>query len=168
LDEPGDRAGDCAALRHLTSTIPLPRSCVPTNTQPMNSQSAPPHPTHQTTPIVAGSGNNGANTLRRADLLVHQHVMDKCALPKRLDRCRVQEHFTTNPLTLHQSQDQLQGVFTLREVGDGNAPEEKDSSSWLSRREDLPGLQGVWLALPCAKAVGSAQNEARWVSLARA
>src|SRR5262245_33350053 len=80
LDEPGHRAGDCAALRHLSSTIPLARSCVPTNTPPTNSQSTPAHPIQQTAPIVAGSGNDGAKTLPRTDLLVPQDVMNKCAL----------------------------------------------------------------------------------------
>src|SRR5262245_66310493 len=87
------------------STIPLARSCVPTNTQPTNSQSTPPHPTQQTTPIVAGSGNNGANTLTRTDLLVRKHVMKKCALPKNLDRCRVQEKLRANPKSMLTSED---------------------------------------------------------------
>src|SRR5262245_58908632 len=84
--------------------------------------------------------------------------MNKCALPKHLDRCRVKEHFRTNPRSLQESEDQLQSLFTPREVDDGNAQEEKDSSSWLLRWRDLAGLRGDWVAEASVKASRSARK----------
>ena len=82
-------------------------------------------PAQQTEPIVAGCCINGASTLWDADLLRRQHVMNKCALQQHLDRCRVQEHFTTNPKSLHTSEDQLQRLFTSQEADDGTPQKKK-------------------------------------------
>src|SRR5262245_3566304 len=118
-------------------------------------------PAQRTEPIVAACGHNGASTLRHADLLVRQHVMNTCALPKHLDRGRVTEHFRTNPASLQESEDQLQILFRSRQADDGNAQEKKDSSSWLFRRRDWTGLHGVWLAQESAQAAPSAPKTSR-------
>src|SRR5262245_15562311 len=102
-------------------------------------------PAQRTEPIVAACGHNGASTLWHADLLVRQHVMNTCALQKHPDRFRVQEHFTTNPKTLHTSEDQSQSLFRSQDAGDGTPREEKDSSALIFRRGDLPGLRGAWV-----------------------
>ena len=130
---------------HLVMTI----TQLPTNKLPVHASTHP-------TPIVAGCGINGANTLRGADLVVRQHVMDTCTRKNHLDRGRVQKHFTPDPRNLSESEDPFQGQFRLRDDDDGNTQEKKDSSASILRRADLPGFRGNRVAGVNAKAVQSA------------
>src|SRR5262245_56520946 len=81
--------------------------------------------TQRIEPIGAGCCINGASTLWDADLLVRQHVMNTCALQQHLDRCRVQEHFTTKPKSLHTSENQLQRLLTSQEADAGYSQKKK-------------------------------------------